>query len=702
MAGKNTRTAGVKTQPSPEVSHRVLALLLLLSALPFAAAALVPHLSDYQFWGLTPLKYSRPWGPLLYALTAVFCATMMWRGNDGAARAWEAVDRALFVSPRRKWLLVLLSLLAVALTSAVRIYDVAGDGIVTMKWVIHPFMQGEWRGIPNSLVFQCLLQPWLEDYDRLAEAWRWLARLSVALYVPLCYLVARLMLQGRTHCFALMLTSGVTLYNYFGHLDYYCLQILYFLATLAVVLAVLRERWPVWSLLPAWLIGATLYLPIGIELLVPCAYVIAYRWRERIPLRVLRTVTLTALVIIGVLGLPYCLTHGYLAPGAGTENSVLSLNRLAMVLNHFYYSAPLAVLLCGIAIPAAWRLVRNLWSRPFEQPLLAVVLLLAAPGFGLNTVMDLYHGWFDMDNMAIYHALPLMLLLGLCLANVEQSRPATTSPGVSWLSAGAIGLNLIFSALMIGFFANRQCLEVFMRYVNRYTDMRSAYSFNHTGNRVPVLLSLGEYELAAAWMEERDTRRFPISLLNWQDVIMDHARKAARTQPPQPPPEFESLRRNPWFWLVQLQPAFYFSNQSPAWMNQRAALYGMLLQGEAQLPAAARATLHAFGCMDERLIGMPFTSLPGAKGPPTIGLAQALADYFITNSVSRVMTNGLAVDLRQDVKTSSLSLDVRGQLETATSITQPFHYQFLYFHTGANHVTASNLTKSLAPANVPK
>jgi hypothetical protein len=701
MAGKKTRTAGVKPQPLSEISHRVLAWLLLLSALPFAAAAFAPHLPDYHFWGLTPLKYSRPWGPLLYALAAVFCAAMLWRGTGAAARIWETADRALFDSPRRGWLLALLSLMAAAVTGAVRIYDVAGDGIVTMKWVIHPFMQGEWRGIPNSLVFQFLLQPWLGDYDQLAEAWRWLARLSVVFYVPLCWLVARLMVQGRTHGFALMLTSGIALYNYFGHLDYYCLQILYFLATLAAVLAVLRGRWPVWSLLPVWLAGTTLYLPIGVELLVPCAYIIAYRWRERIPLRVLRIATLGTLAVIVLLGLPYCLTHGYLAPSAGTENSVLSLNRLAMVLNHFYYSAPLAVLLCGLAIPVAWRVARNLWSRPFEEPLMVVLLLLAAPGFGLNTVMDFYHGWFDMDNMAIYHALPLMLLLGLCLANVEQARRAA-SPGISWLSTGALALNLLFTALMIGFFANRQCLEVFMRYVNRYTDMRSAYSFNHTGNRVPVLLSLGEYELAAAWMDERDTRRFPVSLLNWQDVIMDHTRKAARTRPPQPPPEFETLRRNPWFWLVQLQPAFYFSNQSPAWMNQRASLYGMLLQNEAQLPAAARATLYAFGCMDERLIQMPFTSLPGAKAPPTVGLALALNDYFVTNQVSRVMTNGLAVELRQDVKASSLSLDVRGRLETTTSAAQPFHYRFLYFHTGANHVTASNLTERVAPAAAPR
>lgn len=665
---------------------------LLAGVVPLGVAGLMPQLPDYFFWSISPFKYALPWGGTMFLVLAFVTVVAMAGSNHFGwlAEAPQTLERLFFLDAKR-WGYVLAA--ATALTGAVcccPIRDVVGDNVANLKWVISPLAQGEARAIPNSYIFHLLLQPWLGNYDDLVEAWRWLSRLATFPYVICCYLVCRRLSQGRLHVFALLLTSGSALFNFFGHVDYYSLQTIYLLLAILGIQLVLEGRWPTWTLVPIWLAGSIGYLPIGLTLLFPCVYVAMFRLCRGWPAwRIMGTAA--GVAVAAMLCLPLVLKSDQSVPLFGTDDAIFSVNRAAVFFNHLIYSAPLVVTMVLMGLPWVWRLVKDSWKEPFAHPWAVVCLLLPWPGLFINTVSNYYYGWFDLDNMGIYVTIPLLFLFGELLsapAGSDEKTPVK-SRARNALFTGVLLLSLLYSALQIRFFLCPECLDAFANYTNRYTGMKG--SFSHTGNRTPVLLALGEYQFAGEWLQRKDTAKFPISLLNWQDVLMDYDRKLRITGFDMR--AFDVFRKNPWFWLVQLQPAFYFGNANPAWLRQRESIYQMLAGNLNQFPPAARATYYAFRYMDRR-----FLSAAPVEDVET-GLTGALMDYFagqIPQGTGAVLEK--QVTLKQEPNRPMMILDVTGQQRdgAANGTAKPFHYQFYYYFSGANHVTATNMRAGIA------
>ncbi|MCX6907772.1 MAG: hypothetical protein NTY01_06990, partial [Verrucomicrobia bacterium] len=407
------------------------------------------------------------------------------------------------------------------------------------------------------------------------------------------------------------------------------------------------------------------------------------------------------IAVAAVVCMPLVTKSDQCAPLFGTHDAIFSVNRAAVFFNHLIYSVPLVVTLALVSLPWVWRLLRDSWKEPFAHPWAMICFLMPWPGLFINTVSDYYYGWFDLDNMGIYLTIPLLFLFGASLsapAGSEGSTPGRQQARNA-LFAGVVLLSLLYGALQIRFFHRRECLEPFADYVDRYTGLKG--SFCHSGNRTPVLLALGEYQFAADWLRRKDTATFPISLLNWQDVLMDYDRKQHTTGFDLR--SFDGFRSNPWFWLVQLQPAFYFGNANPAWLRQRESIYQMLAGNLNQFPPAVRATYYAFRYMDRRL-------LSAAQGGAAVedfetGLTSALTDYFAgqpTPGAGAVQEK--RVTLRQEQNRPMMILDVTGRQRNgaAEGNTKPFHYQLYYYYSGANHVTATNMLSSIPAGSPPR
>lgn len=659
---------------------------LLAGVVPLGVAGLMPQLPDFHFWSVSPFKYVLPWGGALFLLLGLLAAVAV--AGAGKRIAWLAEMPAtlerLFFSDARRWWYVLAT--AAALTGLVcgcPIYDVVGDNVANLKWVVSPLAQGEARAIPNTYVFHLLLQPWLGNYDQLVGAWRWLSRLATFPYVLCGYLVCRRLPQGRLHAFALLLVSGSALFNYFGHVDYYSLQTIYFLLALLGLQLVLEGRWPVWALAPIWLAGSVGYLPIGLTLLFPCVYVAMLRLCRHWPPSWTK-VAAVGIAVAAVACMPLVTKSDQSVPLFGTHDAIFSVNRAAVFFNHLVYSVPLLVTLVWVSLPWVWRLLADSWKQPFAHPWAMICFLMPWPGLFINAVSNYYYGWFDLDNMGIYLTLPLLFFFSASLSAPVAPEGNSSGRQQAWniLFASVVLLSAMYSALQIRFFQRPECLKAFADYVDRYTGLKG--SFSHSGNRTPVLLALGEYQFAGEWLRRSDTAKFPISLLNWQDVLVDCDRKQRAGGFDMR--AFDVFRDNPWFWLVQLQPAFYFQNTNPAWLRQREAIYQMLAGRLNQFPPAARATYYAFRYMDRRLL-----SAVSAEDVET-GLAGALADYFAgaaPQGTGAIQEKQVA--LKQEPNRPMMILDVTGRQAGADATGQPFHYQFYYYFSGANHVTATNM-----------
>lgn len=660
------------------------ALALAVGVVPLCVLGFWPVLDDYYFWGVSPLRYLRPLGPMCLLVVGAVWVFACAAGNMRHSFS-GILDRTLFDRRHSAVWVVGTAMVFLALTSLVHIYDLAGDNVTTVKWVLHPLAQGQKRAIPNSYIFHLLLKPWLSDYDGTVDAWRWISRISVVPYVVLVYFVSRMLTGARWQVFLLLLTAGVALYNYFGHVDYYAVQTLYLLGVLLVVLGVMKERIGIFWLVPALVAGTVLYLPIGLVLLAPCFYVVLYRFRSRIRLHAIRWIVV-GVALAGFAALPYVSRFNFV-PLTGGAEAVLSVNRLVLFLNHLVYSMPLLMSLLWIGVRPVTQVFRDAWFSPFRSPQLVVAVLMVLPGMFINAVSVYYYGWFELDNMGIYLTIPVTLLLGVLLGlresergQAEQSRRSSRI-----LAEGVVAAHAVFGVCFLVFFASPRSLEAYVPYIDRYTASWEVLGFNHTGNRTPVLLALGLHKTAAEWLDRKDTGKFPVSLLNWQDVLMDYSRKGQKGKDLKP---FEPFRRNPWFWLVQLQPGFVQDN--PQWLRQREEMYAMLGRGLDALPAAAQAGFFAFRCFDALMFG-------GGRVPEeavrtqAAGLAHSLGRYF-GEDLSGLVTNTVRIDYRRS--TYAHTLDVTGTARAGAEGEAPalFHYQFLYFWSGANYVTASNFT----------
>lgn len=660
-------------------------LLAILFFLPVVVLGLLPALPDRYFWCGSVYKYTFPWAAVAGVL---FCLLLAAAHRNRWRYGWlSRLEKLLFSSKTGYLAAFIIAGLYLAVFLLVPFkYDLVGDNVCMVKWVYNPLIQDSKQCVPNSLLFRCLLRGWLDDYDRTIYAWRILSRVCIAPYVILSYLLCRQLPYSRLFVLGLMLTSGSVLYNYFGHLDYYAVQILFLLMVLYLLLLFIKNKCGYFLMAAGFIIGAVDYLPIGIVCFLPVVYAGLHRCKAKIHPVLVRSLIFLG-VTAGVLILIWVQGKGQFIPIYGTADSMVSVRRAVFWLNHLGFAVPFFP---GLIVMFMFRfkvLFSDVWNWGMQRPYPVLAGLLCLPGLLINMVSVYYHGWFDLDNMAVYLTIPLLLLAGMIIPP-ESGDAGRCGRGRFVIITAALSVQVIFTSGMIIFFNSAKCIPAFMDYVEWNTDLLHG-GFAHTGNRIPVLLALDEHEMTADWMERRDTLSFPISLLNWQDVYADFNRNAAKEGADLA--VYNRLRANPWFWLLQLQPAYFV--ESPDCRQYRANLFDMLGRSEKLMPAAARVAYYGFKYMDSVMFGGAGADVPDQQQAVERGMTRALWSYFFKEEPEDA--SQISMRMFRDDKSPLIVIDIHSKSRSGPSsdparIDQVF--RFYYCFSGANFVSATNLS----------